>query len=357
MIRNILKFFLGFAILLQVACNKEEGTGGEASIKGVVYIKQFDRVNKKLLGQVPASGEDIFISYGNNNTVDDRLRIGPDGSFEFNYLRKGEYKIFVYSDDSINYTNNSTTILRIINVSGTEKKHVNDTIFIYKGFDFNDGLGVIYGKVMVQDVDRFYGNILSTYPASNADVFLSLSNNLSVLERARTGIDGSFEFNRLIDGSYKIFALSETPTGADIPVEKEFNISSGNKANADTIYIKNVLDLDDGTATIKGRIYVYNFDKDNGVDITGEYWGQDVEVYLIYGDKTTYDMRVRTSYDGSFEFPRLIKGKYKVFVYTAHRNEDGDLDGSDEDAIVIRNVNIESDGQIVDLGRINTEKL
>jgi hypothetical protein len=191
---------------------------------------------------------------------------------------------------------------------------------------------------------------------SDADVFISYENNAGVLDNVRTGTDGSFEFRSLVDGNYKVFALSENLSGPDTPVSKNISIVKGSSVIADTLFVKNKRDIDDGSATIKGRIYVYNF-KSDGVTLSSEYWGQDIEVYLIYGEGSAYHIRVRTSYDGTFEFPNLIKGKYKIFVYTAHRNIDGDLDGLDEDTPIFKTVNIDADGKQVDLGVINTEKL
>lgn len=72
-----------------------------------------------------------------------------------------------------------------------------------------------------------------------------------------------------------------------------------------------------GNATVKGSVYVKNY---NGLGtLVGEYDAQDYNVYLIYGDENdTYDDDVSTSYDGSFEFKYLQKGKYKLFVYSAY---------------------------------------
>lgn len=70
-----------------------------------------------------------------------------------------------------------------------------------------------------------------------------------------------------------------------------------------------------GTSVIKGRVYVQNYNS-AGTAITAEYYGQDVEVYIIYGTKSNFfNDRIRTSYDGSFEFPYLAKGSYRIFVY------------------------------------------
>lgn len=71
-----------------------------------------------------------------------------------------------------------------------------------------------------------------------------------------------------------------------------------------------------GTSVIKGKVYVQNYNS-SGTAITNEYYGQDIDVYIIYGTESNYfNDRIRTSYDGSFEFPYLAKGKYRIFVYS-----------------------------------------
>ncbi len=70
-----------------------------------------------------------------------------------------------------------------------------------------------------------------------------------------------------------------------------------------------------GTSTIKGKVYIQDYNV-SGTAITSEYFGQDVDVYIIYGaDGTYFNDKIATSYDGSFEFPFLAKGKYQIFVY------------------------------------------
>lgn len=71
-----------------------------------------------------------------------------------------------------------------------------------------------------------------------------------------------------------------------------------------------------GTSMIKGKVYVVNYNT-SGTAVTSEFFGPDVDVYIIYGaDGTYFNDKIATSYDGSFEFPFLAKGKYKIFVYS-----------------------------------------
>jgi hypothetical protein len=70
-----------------------------------------------------------------------------------------------------------------------------------------------------------------------------------------------------------------------------------------------------GKSIIKGKVFVQDYNT-NGTILISEYYGPDIDVYIIYGaDNTYFNDRIRTSYDGSFEFPYLAKGKYRVFAY------------------------------------------
>ncbi len=106
-----------------------------------------------------------------------------------------------------------------------------------------------------------------------------------------------------------------------------------------------------GTSVIKGKIYVQNYNS-SGTAITGEYWGQDIDVYIIYGNESNYfDDRIRTSYDGSFEFPYLAKGKYRIFVYEqCFNNIDNPCPSGMKEVIV--ETNITKNKSTVDVGTI-----
>ncbi|PLW92546.1 MAG: hypothetical protein C0592_10270 [Marinilabiliales bacterium] len=70
-----------------------------------------------------------------------------------------------------------------------------------------------------------------------------------------------------------------------------------------------------GNATITGKVYVldYNMELTNKLD---EYYGADIDVYLIYGDDLIYSEDFTTNYDGSYRFQNLRPGTYKVFAYS-----------------------------------------
>lgn len=68
-----------------------------------------------------------------------------------------------------------------------------------------------------------------------------------------------------------------------------------------------------GKANIKGKVYVKNYDLSYTI-LLSEYYEQGENVYITYGDETEVGDNVKTSYDGSFVFPFMRKGKYKIWA-------------------------------------------
>ena len=96
------KLFLvaGCLMLTLSACEKDEGEGGNSSITGYVHVTDYNASFLIVQGEYPGADEDIFIVYGDDISFGDRSRTGPDGRFEFKYLREGKYTIYAYSDDT-----------------------------------------------------------------------------------------------------------------------------------------------------------------------------------------------------------------------------------------------------------------
>lgn len=81
-------------------CQKIEGPGGRASVHGKIYVKDYNASFTQLVDAYYATEKRVYIMYGDNEIYDDDVRTNFDGTFEFKYLTKGNYKIFVYSKDS-----------------------------------------------------------------------------------------------------------------------------------------------------------------------------------------------------------------------------------------------------------------
>tara|TARA_E500000331_G_scaffold130212_1_gene127486 strand:- start:162 stop:572 length:411 start_codon:yes stop_codon:yes gene_type:complete len=88
------------------SCEKSPGEGGTSTIQGSVYklstyynvlTQQTDTVYYQL-----DSKKDVYIIYSDNENefYNDNIETNWNGQYRFDYLRKGDYTLFVYSDST-----------------------------------------------------------------------------------------------------------------------------------------------------------------------------------------------------------------------------------------------------------------
>lgn len=82
--------------VLIISCKKEPGPGGLASIKGKVYgydlTAGLDTVSKGYLGDLR-----VYIGSTDGTVSFEDTRTSYDGSYEFKFLRKGKYKVWLFA--------------------------------------------------------------------------------------------------------------------------------------------------------------------------------------------------------------------------------------------------------------------
>lgn len=114
-----------------VACKKVEGQGGTSSISGRVYIEEYDAFGE-IIQEYYAAEERVFIIYGEeDNIYDDDFRTSFDGSFRFEFLTKGSYKIFVYQD-CLSCPSGEQAVIEEITISSNKSTIVLPDIIIRK---------------------------------------------------------------------------------------------------------------------------------------------------------------------------------------------------------------------------------
>lgn len=97
---TFLTAILALCVLI-ISCKKEPGEGGTSTLKGKITVRDYNgSFPAPFFTDYGAQEEDVYIIYGDGTTSDNRTRTSYDGTYEFKYLRKGTYKIFVYSDDT-----------------------------------------------------------------------------------------------------------------------------------------------------------------------------------------------------------------------------------------------------------------
>jgi len=100
-----------------LSCKKDPGEGGSSSIFGKVLVREYNSTFTVLLEEYYGQDVDIYIIYGEDMTFGDRTRTCYDGTYEFRYLRKGDYRIYAYSKDSTLQTNALIPVIKDLTVT------------------------------------------------------------------------------------------------------------------------------------------------------------------------------------------------------------------------------------------------
>lgn len=215
----------------------------------------------------------------------------------------------------------------------------------------DEGIGgscKISGTVVERVYNDDFSLLLEKRSPADEDVFLAFGSNNSVGEKTSTGLNGEFEFNYLWPGTYTLFYYTEDSLYSKEKVARTVvvELSGKEKKQLDTLYIDKTRDWDEGNATISGKVMVTNYK--NGSewpnlekkDVTP---AQEQEVYITYGNHLFYDERTRTQDDGTFYFTNLIKGNYRIFLYSE------DVTGGTAQIVKEYTVTITEDNQMVNL--------
>ena len=93
------------SLIVFSACKKPAGEGGKSTITGKVWVENYNTLNSVtdtyfLKGEYFGADEDVYIIYGDDISYGNKTKTGPDGVFEFKFLRPGDYKIYVPSKDT-----------------------------------------------------------------------------------------------------------------------------------------------------------------------------------------------------------------------------------------------------------------
>lgn len=72
---------------------------------------------------------------------------------------------------------------------------------------------------------------------------------------------------------------------------------------------------DGGNSTIYGKIIAYNYNAEF-TNLKGIYPAADEDVYLIYGEDHSSSQRVKSNYNGVYEFKYLRPGNYTIYAYS-----------------------------------------
>lgn len=122
---SIAVLILSFSLLN--SCKKVEGEGGSSTIKGRIMVTNYNAGGTIVEGNYPGADQDVYIVYGEGNTVsNDRVKSSYDGTFEFKYLQKGDYTIYVYEDVLPELSSAAKEKVKLISAKIEDKKSIVD---------------------------------------------------------------------------------------------------------------------------------------------------------------------------------------------------------------------------------------
>jgi hypothetical protein len=126
MIKFIYSVLLVVITSFLFTCKKPAGTGGNSSIKGTIWVHDYDKNMNTLQYQYVGVDVEVYIIYGDESTEGDKVNTNGKGEFEFKYLRKGNYTIYAVSKEKIGTTNDSKDVAVSVETSITKNKSTVD---------------------------------------------------------------------------------------------------------------------------------------------------------------------------------------------------------------------------------------
>jgi len=113
-------FILATIIIMTLtfySCKKEPGSGGNASIFGKVFVKDYNSTFTTFQGEYYGGDIYVYIIYGDDKDYSDKVKTSYDGTYEFKYLRPGKYQVYTFSKDSTLQTTNVIGITQDVEIT------------------------------------------------------------------------------------------------------------------------------------------------------------------------------------------------------------------------------------------------
>ena len=136
--KSKISYLIGILIIFY-SCEKEAGEGGTSSIEGKITANNIgaEIFYNPLISQndtlplYPVPDQDVYIIYGEGSIYDDSFETSWDGTYRFDYLRKGTYNLFTYSDcDTCD--SGKLPVFWTVNITQNNKRYYIDDVIIKK---------------------------------------------------------------------------------------------------------------------------------------------------------------------------------------------------------------------------------
>ena len=200
------------ALFFLSSCNTDEGLGGSSSLEGYVYeVRHNDDSFSFQTDTFPALDKDVFIEFGDDLSVGERIRSGREGYYRFDYLRKGDYTVYALSEFA---DGRKEAVIKKVKV-GSDLNRAGD-IFVHTGKAA--GTAMIRGEVWVRYYNK--GRLVvdsdgnSLFPAVETRVFIKNKGEETSFDDVRVGDTGIFIFQKVQPGNaYEIYVSTEIQIG------------------------------------------------------------------------------------------------------------------------------------------------
>lgn len=121
------------SIGLFFSCKKAAGEGGTSTITGKVWTEDWNTAFTVKNGEYNAADEDVYIIYGDDLSYGDKTKTNYNGEFSFKYLRKGKYRVYVYSKDkTLTSQSGDVALVKDVDISSNKQTLALETFTIYK---------------------------------------------------------------------------------------------------------------------------------------------------------------------------------------------------------------------------------
>jgi len=128
---NVLLSTIFLSFILMLACEKEEGVGGTSTITGKVKVREYNGNFTFKIGEYYAGDQDVYLIYGTDSVYSDKFTTSYDGTYRFEYLREGTYKVFAYSLDSAAYPlDRKMEVMKEITITAKDQVVLVDDIIV-----------------------------------------------------------------------------------------------------------------------------------------------------------------------------------------------------------------------------------
>lgn len=122
-----------FILCAVTSCSQDEGFGGTSSVTGKVFVYNYNAELTDLIDTHYGMDEDVFIVFGDDVVYGEKTSTHYNGLYRFENLRKGQYTVYSYSEDtSGTYPGGTYPVLMSFEITENGQEIILDDIIIVK---------------------------------------------------------------------------------------------------------------------------------------------------------------------------------------------------------------------------------